>query len=253
MERKTVLITGASSGLGLCLARALTQQGHRVIGTARNEDRLREMVRECPNLFFPMLLDVADTTSPQVWEQAFRGQARVEHIDTLLVNAAVHLEHEHDYPGLDYKEWPHASILQKTWAVNYFGAVRSVEAFLPLVKGAADGRILFTNGNLGSFYWHHHPTKAYRDMLGFHHPEYSASKAGLNLRMVHLARQEPALFVASLNPGWIDTKIGGQAKGNMKPRPVESALPHFLKYTVGEIDRSRSGSFIDTKDADVPW
>lgn len=252
MEQKTVLITGSRSGIGWCLAQRLAEQSHRVIATARTADQVEIMRNDCPKLFFPFALDVTQDR-PETWADELQRVAKVEVIDTLVVNAAIHIEHDHDYPDVAFANWPHGEIREKTWATNYFGALKTVEAFKPLVKASTDGRILFVGGNLGSFGWHHHPQKSFRDMLTNRHPEYSASKVALNMAMVHLARNEPNLFVASLNPGWLDTKVGGKPKGNMKPRPVETAMPHFLKYSVGEIDRSRSGSFIDTRDQDVPW
>lgn len=46
LEGKTILVTGASSGIGLSICRAIVASGGKVIGVARREDRLKEMVNE---------------------------------------------------------------------------------------------------------------------------------------------------------------------------------------------------------------
>ncbi len=46
LEGKTILVTGASSGIGLSICRAIVAGGGKVIGVARREDRLKEMVNE---------------------------------------------------------------------------------------------------------------------------------------------------------------------------------------------------------------
>ncbi|MBP7134331.1 SDR family oxidoreductase [Patescibacteria group bacterium] len=248
---RIVLITGATSGIGRALALKLAEEGHAVIACGRSSDKLAEL-HELNPLIKTLHLDVTQ-------EAHFPGALlQVQHmtggrIDTLLVNAAIHIEHEYDWVDRPYDDWPHAEIERQTFEVNLFGAMRTVRTFLPLVQASPAGRILFMNGSLGSFFWHHHPNELYRKMLTIIHPSYSASKAGLNMQMVHIARQQDKLFVASLNPGWIETAVGGHGHGRDKPRQMASCLPHLTKYTVGEIDLSRTGTFIDTQDKKVDF
>lgn len=249
---KTVLVTGATSGLGRAAAIALAQAGHRVIATGPSYHKVSVLRHEHPEISRVLRLDVKDMKDFRSIPPALYGAGFTE-VDTLFVNAAVHMEHPHDYDGLPYDQWPHLTIQRETYEVNLFGALYTVNAFLSFVQASQDGRILFTNGTLGSFGWHHHPDERLRASLTIDHPSYAGSKAALNMEMVHLARRHPNLFVASLNPGWIATKIGGTGIGGMKPKPVERALPHILKYLVGDIDRSRSGQFIEPGDKIVPW
>ena len=246
--KKTILITGGTSGLGRALAIDLAQSGHRVIATGRRQDKINQLKIDCPDLFRIPLLEVTDPGSFRALS-AELSSVGVDHVDTLVVNAAIHKEHPWDWPGKPYTEWPHERIRTQTFATNYCGAMRTVETLIPLVRASVEGRILFMSGSLGSFYWHHHPNEAYRKSLTIEHPEYSASKAALNMAMIHLARQEPSMFVASLFPGWIKTAIGGEKA----PRGPEKAVPFLQRYAVGEIDRKRSGDFIDPQDKTVPW
>lgn len=57
---KTVLVTGASSGIGLATAKRLAGRGCRVVALARREDRLATMAGDFPNLIHAMALDIRD-------------------------------------------------------------------------------------------------------------------------------------------------------------------------------------------------
>jgi hypothetical protein len=71
--------------------------------------------------------------------------------------------------------------------------------------------------------------------------------------MFHLARQHPELFVASINPGWRETQVGGSGSAGFKPSSVERAVPGLMKYLVGDIDKTQSGLFLDLQGKVVPF
>ena len=59
--RKTLLITGASSGFGQALAREALDAGHRVVGTVRSEEARSALEAVAPGQAFGRLLDVTDS------------------------------------------------------------------------------------------------------------------------------------------------------------------------------------------------
>lgn len=83
MSQKTVLITGATAGIGQAAARAFAGAGWRVIGTGRRADRLDALTAELDDAFTPLAFDVRDTDARNA---ALDG---VGPIDCLINNAGL--------------------------------------------------------------------------------------------------------------------------------------------------------------------
>jgi len=89
METKTAIVTGASSGIGLALARALLDRGYAVIGNARTLSRLKEAsdALGSPERFVPVDGDIG---RPEVGKRLFEvALDRFGHVDVLVNNAGV--------------------------------------------------------------------------------------------------------------------------------------------------------------------
>lgn len=86
---RTVIITGASSGIGLALAKAYLQRGFNVVGNARTRDRLLTAAHHLgsPAHFLPVEGDIGDAaTATRLFEQAI---ARFGKVDILINNAGI--------------------------------------------------------------------------------------------------------------------------------------------------------------------
>ncbi len=89
MDTKTAIVTGASSGIGLALARALLDRGYAVIGNARTLSRLKEAsdALGSPERFVPVDGDIG---RPEVGKRLFEvALDRFGHVDVLVNNAGV--------------------------------------------------------------------------------------------------------------------------------------------------------------------
>ena len=84
MAGRTVVITGAGSGIGLIAARELARAGAAVIVAARNEDKARYAVKALPGLLAVRRLDVSDLNSVRTFAAAWDGP-----LDVLVNNAGV--------------------------------------------------------------------------------------------------------------------------------------------------------------------
>jgi short-subunit dehydrogenase len=123
-DGQTILVTGATSGIGRALARALTLEGATVIGTGRDQVRLMELDGEVD---LALTMDVTDATSVEI--AAATVLDRHGPIDVLINNAGVGLF----APVMDTPEDALSRILE----VNLVGVSRVTRAFLPTMLEAS--------------------------------------------------------------------------------------------------------------------
>jgi len=138
---KTVLVTGASRGIGYQTALTLATKGHTVIATARSEDRLQELAQKAQNgTIIPISADL--TVSSDIKKLA-EGAKNVNGLDGLINNAgAVHREAFMDTD---------ISAFQKLMDVNVYGIVRTIQALKThLKKGSHIVNISSMSGYQGS-------------------------------------------------------------------------------------------------------
>jgi NAD(P)-dependent dehydrogenase (short-subunit alcohol dehydrogenase family) len=131
-SRKTLLITGATSGFGLALAREALAAGHRVVGTARTEQARAELEALAPGQVFGRLLDVTDIDAiPEVVEDV---ETSVGPLDVLVNSAG------YGHEGI-LEESP-LEAMRRQFEVNVFGAVAMIQAVLPHMRQRRRGHIL---------------------------------------------------------------------------------------------------------------
>jgi NAD(P)-dependent dehydrogenase (short-subunit alcohol dehydrogenase family) len=188
---KSVLVTGASTGIGRATAEHLDREGWRVFAGVRKEadaDLLREAGSE---RLAPLILDV--TAADQIAVAAERIEADVGKagLDGLVNNAGIGLLGPLEtLPIEDFK---------RTVEVNLIAQVAVTQALLPQVR-AACGRIVFVSSVGG------------RMAMPFGSP-YHAAKFGLEAVADSLRRElRPwGIGVAVIEPGSIDTPIWARA------------------------------------------
>ena len=84
--RLTALVTGASSGIGMEMARLLTEQGYHVIAVARRLERLEQLREQCPSgLIEPLVLDLLDDKQLQ---ELLENYSSPDRLPNLVVNNA---------------------------------------------------------------------------------------------------------------------------------------------------------------------
>lgn len=131
MTRKTLFITGVSSGFGLALAREALAAGHRVIGTVRS-DEARRAFEAMGDAAHAMLLDVTDIDAiPGVVAEA---ESHVGPVDVLVNNAG------YGHEGI-FEESP-LEDMRRQFEVNVFGAVAVMHAFVPRFRQRRRGHIV---------------------------------------------------------------------------------------------------------------
>ena len=123
---QTILISGASRGIGLATARLLQQHGHTVIGTCRNPARVDATDVEL------LPLDVTQQDSIDACMQQIQRTGRV--VDVLINNAGYDLYGATEEVGFDQ--------LYDQVDTNFLGAVRMTLAVLPQMRARRQGKIL---------------------------------------------------------------------------------------------------------------
>ena len=91
-QKSTVVITGASSGVGLHAAKALTEKGWYVVMACRNQEKAQRVAKEVemsPDSYTIMHLDLASLESVRQFVKTFRESGRS--LDALVCNAAIYL------------------------------------------------------------------------------------------------------------------------------------------------------------------
>jgi NAD(P)-dependent dehydrogenase (short-subunit alcohol dehydrogenase family) len=129
---KTLLITGVSSGFGRALAQEALAVGHRVVGTLRNAQGIRDFEARSADAAFGRVLDVTDFDA--IDGVVAEIEASVGPIDVLVNNAG------YGHEGI-MEESP-LSEMRRQFDVNVFGAVAMMKAVLPFMRERRRGHIL---------------------------------------------------------------------------------------------------------------
>jgi NAD(P)-dependent dehydrogenase (short-subunit alcohol dehydrogenase family) len=132
-DKKVVLVTGVSSGIGAATVSALAQAGYRVFGSVRSLDA------PVPAGVERVVLDVRDEAS--VAAGVASVLSRAGRIDALVNNAGVNI--------LGAIEETSTAQAQDLFDVNFFGAVRLTRAVLPTMRAQRAGRVIFLSSVTG--------------------------------------------------------------------------------------------------------
>lgn len=131
-QSKLFFITGVSTGFGRALAQAALADGHRVVGTLRDQTALGEFELLSPGRAIGKLLDVTHTDA--IADTIADVEGKVGPIDVLVNNAGYGFEGLLEESTL--AEW------RKQFDVNVFGAVAMIQAVLPYMRRRKRGHII---------------------------------------------------------------------------------------------------------------
>ena len=175
-SEKTILLTGASSGIGYATAERLLARGARVIGLCRNVSKLPSGVEplEC------------DLNNPEAIVSAF---SKLEHLDALVNSAGIALLSR--VTDGNPADW------EAMWRVNVQGLSICCQRALPLFP-SGEGQVV----NVSSMSGHRVPSSG-----GFYSPTKFAVRAVTDALRTELRAGGKKTRVSTISPGFVDTPL----------------------------------------------
>ena len=210
----SILIIGASRGIGLELVRQYTEAGRRVIATVRDgagRERVQELGAEA------LTVDVANPASVS----GLAWQLDGEKIDIAWYVAGV-------IRRPDARTPPTQQDFDAVMHTNVLGAMQTIPQVAPLVVDAG-GVFAFLSSSMSQI----------GSVPGSDAWLYRTSKAALNMAVAAAQRSYPEATLVSIDPGWVQTDMGGGGA----PLTVEDSV-RGLRSTVAGVTPADKGRLL---------
>jgi NAD(P)-dependent dehydrogenase (short-subunit alcohol dehydrogenase family) len=205
--RKSVVVTGASSGIGRATALQLARSGWRVYATVRRDDDAEALVVESGDTIRALRLDVTDAESIIAAARAVHAEVAGNGLDGLVNNAGIGVTMPVEYTT--------SEMLREVFEINLFGQIEVIRAFLPMLRRAR-GCVV----NLGSV--GDHITPPFGGALASSKAAFAAMSTALRLEV-----RSQGIRVVVIEPGSIHTpavtKTLGHVDETIRGLPSEGA------------------------------
>lgn len=229
----SILITGASRGLGLEFARQYAGEAWQVFAACRNPDgaaQLDELKRASGRQVTILTIDVSDLASVRAAAKHLEGTP----IDVLVNSAGIAGPSNQTTGRVDYRAW--AQVLD----VNTMGPLRLIESFLNHLA-LSDRRMVVTiTSGMASL----------ADNASGGSIAYRTSKAAVNMvtRSAAIDLASRRITCVVVNPGWVRTDMGG-AGARLTPRESVTAM----RKLIANLSPKDSGKFFNYDGREYPW
>jgi NAD(P)-dependent dehydrogenase (short-subunit alcohol dehydrogenase family) len=235
MGMKRILITGASRGIGLELARQLLKEGNTVYGTYRNKNSSKNLFQLAENEN-KLQLVCLDVNSSESIKSAIRTiEANSPSLDQVFNNAGI----------LDWNSLKQISVdsFKEIYETNVIGAFQVSQGALPLLQKGKDPLIINLSSRLGSI-----GLRGETQLGGA--IAYQCSKAALNMltKQSSIDYLECGVRVISISPGWVKTDMGGLEAKYEVPESVKLILS-----LLENLPTHSTGIFIGEDGETIPW
>ncbi len=224
---KTVLLIGASRGIGHELARQYLADGCRVIATARSDDGLARLKALGAQT---LRLDVANPAS----NSGLSWQLDGEKIDLAIYVAGAMDRASASTP-------PTRDSFDAVMHTNVMGAMQVIPQIVPMVQ-ETKGVIACISSVMGSL----------QETTSGNAALYRVSKAALNMVVRCTQAEQPDVTVLAIHPGWVQTDMGGTA-APLTPEQSASSLRQTLNRILEQRDPEFRGAFLNHDGQALPW
>lgn len=229
MDKKKVLITGGTRGIGKAIFDELSQFSD-VYVTARNEEKLKSLGAKG---YYVCNLEINDSI------KNFCTYIKDNQFDIIINNAG-----EYIYGGIEEMSFKQ---ITEIYNVNLISPVKIISSAVPYMKSKKWGRII----NIGSI----------SGVMGEAYASlYSSTKSGLIglTKALALELAEYNITVNTINPGWVDTELGNESvnESEFSKEEILSCIPQkrfvapsevagLVKYLISEDAKGITGQSIN--------
>lgn len=248
-HKKIALVTGANTGVGFQIAKALSENNYIVFIGARNLKKGEGAASQLGGNAIAVELDV--TNKNTIATAAETVQAEFGKLDLLVNNAGISHAGE---PGRTVEQVvasnrPSVASLDEmrtVWETNVFGVAAVIQQFIPLLKNSSAARIVNISSGVGSLTLNSNPDFPYRSGFDL---VYGASKTALNAITIAFAieLENANIKVNAVSPGYTATALnnfqGTDTVEEGSKEPVRIALD----------ESGTSGNFTGPNQEVFPW
>ncbi|MCJ1307614.1 hypothetical protein MMC25_001261 [Agyrium rufum] len=248
--QETILVTGANTGLGLEIVKALcsSETKYNIFLAGRSIDKARQAVDDMrkefpssPSKVSAIQVDIEDDVSI---ENSFEEiQTEVGRLDVLINNAGAQFESQLAASKISMRAMWNAS-----WNVNVTGTHILTSTFAPLLLASPNPRLIFITSGTATLAGTENralavnkfpPNKGGWPKQGFNLPAYRSSKTGLNMvmREWHRMLSDDGVKVWCVSPGLLVTGLGGNPEMIRKFGGADPAIGGKLVREVVEGER----------------
>jgi short-subunit dehydrogenase len=217
LYEQVIVITGATSGIGLATARKAADAGAAVVLTARNEAALEELAAELKARGARVATIAVDIGAPGAAEQiAFAAESAFGDFDTWVNNAGVSIYGKLEQTPIEDQ--------RRLFETDYWGVVRGSLAAVKRLRGRHGGALI----NVGSIL-----SDQAIPIQGAYSAAKHAVKGFTNALRMELMRDAPGVSVTLIKPSSIDTPFKLHAR-NFLPGPATNPPPVYSADLVAE-------------------
>jgi short-subunit dehydrogenase len=217
---RTVLITGATGGIGSALAQVYAEPGNTLILQGRNAIRLAELTALCETQGARVLTQVLDVRKLDELSGWLKEICQLEKVDLVIVNAGVNTNIGPEGKGERWED------VQNLIQVNVLAAMATVDAVLPSMRSRGDGQIALVSS-----------LAAYFGLAVT--PSYCASKAAIKAYGEALQGwlEPEGIRINVVMPGYVESQMCTDMPG---PKPFLWSAEKAARYIKKRLARNQS-------------